>query len=525
VKTTGTRALERLLGKLLRGAAHASPSQQLEAGAERGSVRTLLRLSAMRLTPPRATYARASGPRLTPTLAGATLAAPVRAAARDLSQLVQLTRWALARGGYETAKELAAHVAPRLAELDAAERKAALSLISEIAIAHGEEAQAHALWQTHGLQPPARIRVRLCPETLQQTTLAEAWPECAAPDLYLASALATQGKLDAETAAQRIVERPLAWLQNPELDLLLQQLTRAPYDVQALSRYLRRFGLARCFRQRSQPSLLADLRFAPNLRGANGPRLSVLMAAKNASSTVVYAVDSVLRQSYGNFELLIADDASDDDTPRLLRERYAGDPRIHLFRSLRSQGPYNLRNALLSRAQGELVTFHDADDVSLPSRFARQVALLQKSGQVACVSSWLRIRSDGTPVFFADGHASRLSIVSLLATRAALHSVGPYPSARFGADLDIARRLAQRYGGLPRLREPLLLGLWSSQSLTRSQNAEAFESGYRAPSRRRYSELVFQRDALGADALPAALLERELAQMDNAIAPAPIEPL
>jgi hypothetical protein len=102
--------------------------------------------------------------------------------------------------------------------------------------------------------------------------------------------------------------------------------------------------------------------------------------------------------------------------------------------------------------------------------------------------------------------------------------VGPYPPARFGADLDIMRRLAQRYGELPRLREPLLLGLWSSGSLTRSHQAEALESGYRAPARRRYSELLFRRDLLGAAAFPPALLAAELAHMDNYIEPVAIEP-
>jgi hypothetical protein len=116
-------------------------------------------------------------------------------------------------------------------------------------------------------------------------------------------------------------------------------------------------------------------------------------------------------------------------------------------------------------------------------------------------------------------------MVSLLATRAALRAVGPYPSARFGADLDVLRRLTQRYGEPVRLREPLLLGLWSSQSLTRTREAEALESGYRSSARRRYSELLFRRDLLGAEALPQALLERELGRVDNYIEPAPVTEL
>jgi hypothetical protein len=102
-----------------------------------------------------------------------------------------------------------------------------------------------------------------------------------------------------------------------------------------------------------------------------------------------------------------------------------------------------------------------------------------------------------------------------------LSAAGPYPSAKIGADLDVYRRIVRAHGGesVVRHHAPLLLGLWSEQSLTRSAQQQSLESGYRAPARRRYSELVFRQDLFGTPSLSAAALADELVRMDNYVAP------
>lgn len=524
-----------MLKRLLRQAAQAKAGQRapfaaLDAFVEQPVLRALVRLADWRRARQRA--GRAATPALRLAQAVDVLAPAERFAAAlraiDVSapeaELAR-TRWAFAHGGYETADALALALTPRLSTWPRPARRKALALLSELAIARGAEAEARALWQRHDEAPTPALVARLDPDA--PVTLATAFPALEKPDLYLADRLLRAGQLDPDQLARELLSQPLRWLQQPELELLLHQvkLRADPSDLSSLTRYLARHGLPGGSRAARGADFLHELRFAAPRAEPDGPLVSVLMAARNAAHTLPYAVDSVLNQSHRNLELVIADDASDDDSLALLRQRYGAEPRVRLLASRRAQGPYNLRNALLARARGEFVTFHDADDVSLPSRLARQLAALRASGQVACVSSWLRMRRDGSVVFFGQGGCARLSMVSLLATRTALATVGPYPAARFGADLDIVRRLAQRYGEPVRLREPLLFGLWSSQSLTRSQRSESLESGYRASARRRYSELVFRRELLGADALPAALLQRELERMDNAIEPAPIDTL
>lgn len=165
---------------------------------------------------------------------------------------------------------------------------------------------------------------------------------------------------------------------------------------------------------------------------------------------------------------------------------------MRVFRSASNQGAYNLRNALAKRARGEILTFHDADDFSLPQRIARQVQVLREPGVVACVANWVRVRTDGSFVFHWDQKATRLALASLMLTRAAFEAVGPFRSARFGADLELYTRLTSHFGArrVGRLRAPLLFGLWSPSSATRAPGAESLEDGYRSPARRRYSELI-----------------------------------
>jgi hypothetical protein len=300
-----------------------------------------------------------------------------------------------------------------------------------------------------------------------------------------------------------------------------RSLLGAGTDIRHLRAYLRKLGLPDCERTTTSENFLSDLRFARPRRPRPGPLVTVIVTAYNASATLGYALDSVLEQDHRGLELLVADDASRDDTWRLLNARYAKYAHVRLFRSRENQGPYNLRNALLQQARGEFVAFQDADDLSLPTRLSTQLDVLLRSGAQACVSDWLRIRPDGSCVVFWDGRARRMAVVSLLARRSAFELLGPYPSARFGADLDLLRGFSLRFGAaaIARVRRPLLLGLWSERSLTRSSAAESLESGYRSPARRAYSEWLFQRDASGTlSRVPEDLLR----ETGNFVAPAPL---
>ncbi|HZT15328.1 MAG TPA: glycosyltransferase family 2 protein [Gaiellaceae bacterium] len=119
------------------------------------------------------------------------------------------------------------------------------------------------------------------------------------------------------------------------------------------------------------------------------PRVTVLLAVKDGERYVRGAVESVLEQTYGDFELLVVDDASTDATPQILAS--FSDPRIRVVRNKRNLGQVPSLNLGLAQARGEYVARLDADDACRPERLARQVEQLDADGRVGLVGTWMEI--------------------------------------------------------------------------------------------------------------------------------------
>jgi hypothetical protein len=123
---------------------------------------------------------------------------------------------------------------------------------------------------------------------------------------------------------------------------------------------------------------------------------SVIMPVYNGARYVGAAINSVLRQTFGAFELLIMDDGSTDGTPAIL-DRYAGrDSRIRVFPRPR-QGQIACRNELLQLARNDLVACADADDVCLPDRFEHQFRAMTQDRELWVLgTAMISIKSSGT---------------------------------------------------------------------------------------------------------------------------------
>ena len=226
--------------------------------------------------------------------------------------------------------------------------------------------------------------------------------------------------------------------------------------------------------------------------------VSVIMSSHNAAETVGYAAKSILNQSYGNIELLICDDCSSDGTAQLL-ETLRDDRRVKLFRSKGQQGTYGIRNSLLAEARGSYVTFHDSDDFAFPDRIERQLRYLKEHGATAVVGQWFRVTRDAEFVFSSDHLVARLAVVSLFAPKQVFERFGPYRSARIGADTEFYERLRMTLGteAVRLMASPLMFGLSSATSLTRSPGIEATEDGFRAPARRAYASAAARKRHVG----------------------------
>ena len=115
------------------------------------------------------------------------------------------------------------------------------------------------------------------------------------------------------------------------------------------------------------------------------PKVSVVIKSFNHEKYVVEAINSILNQSFQDFEIVITDDASSDKTADLISS--FKDPRIHLEVSKLNRGISLTMNATLNRARGEYVAILNSDDIALPGRLENQVHYLDLNPQVAAVFS------------------------------------------------------------------------------------------------------------------------------------------
>ena len=130
------------------------------------------------------------------------------------------------------------------------------------------------------------------------------------------------------------------------------------------------------------------------------PKVTVLMSVYNGERYLREAIDSVIGQTFADFEFLIIDDASSDGSSEIIAEYADRDPRVVIFRNNMNMGLTKSLNKGLRIAGGEYIARHDADDVSLPARLEKQVCMLEGQPDVVLVSGNLDL-IDG------DGHVWR----------------------------------------------------------------------------------------------------------------------
>ena len=119
------------------------------------------------------------------------------------------------------------------------------------------------------------------------------------------------------------------------------------------------------------------------------PLVSVLMPVYNAEKYLAASIGSILAQTYGDFELLICDDASTDGSLEIVRS--FDDTRMTLLTNRENLGNAATRNRLIEHASGEYVAVLDADDTAEPDRLARQVDFLERNPEIGLCGSWVNV--------------------------------------------------------------------------------------------------------------------------------------
>lgn len=125
----------------------------------------------------------------------------------------------------------------------------------------------------------------------------------------------------------------------------------------------------------------------------NQPLVSVVVPVFNAQQYLAEAIKSIFNQSYKNFELLVFNDGSTDQSLRVLRS--FSDDRIRLFESKENRGYIYHLNKGLELAKGKYIARMDADDISLPERFERQVALMEQNPGLGVCGTWFESFNEG----------------------------------------------------------------------------------------------------------------------------------
>jgi glycosyltransferase involved in cell wall biosynthesis len=121
------------------------------------------------------------------------------------------------------------------------------------------------------------------------------------------------------------------------------------------------------------------------------PRVSVLMPVFNGEAFLRQSVDSILAQTFRDFELIVVDDGSSDESYSLLAEYAQLDERVKLIRNDINIGIAGTLNNGLRECRGEYIARMDADDVSLPQRLEKQLAFMDRSPDVGLCGALFRL--------------------------------------------------------------------------------------------------------------------------------------
>lgn len=126
------------------------------------------------------------------------------------------------------------------------------------------------------------------------------------------------------------------------------------------------------------------------------PLVSIITPMYNSSGFIEECIDSIQAQSYIHWELWLIDDASTDDTLKVINPFLEKNPRIKFLQNPKNSGTAVARNYGINHANGEFIAFLDADDLWLPQKLQVQVEVMLQTNCDICFSSYYQINEAGT---------------------------------------------------------------------------------------------------------------------------------
>ncbi len=130
----------------------------------------------------------------------------------------------------------------------------------------------------------------------------------------------------------------------------------------------------------------------------NQPLVSVIMPCYNMEKFIAYTIESVQRQTYTHWELIIVDDASTDGTADIVKSLQNQDDRIHYFVKSQHSGIADTRNQCLNKAKGRYLAFLDSDDLWHPEKLEQQLQFMTERKIGFSYSSYDCVDEQGNPL-------------------------------------------------------------------------------------------------------------------------------
>lgn len=142
--------------------------------------------------------------------------------------------------------------------------------------------------------------------------------------------------------------------------------------------------------------------------------VSIITPAYGTQNFIAETIESVIAQTYSDWELLISDDCSPDNLAEVVKSYSIKDSRIKYLKMQKNGGPANARNLSLNNAKGRFIAFLDSDDLWHPEKLEKQINFMKKNDYAFTYTAYQRIKIDGQKYPFINYVPNKIDYSGLL---------------------------------------------------------------------------------------------------------------
>jgi len=221
------------------------------------------------------------------------------------------------------------------------------------------------------------------------------------------------------------------------------------------------------------------------------PKVSIILPTYNRAGFIIETIESIRTQTYSNWELIIVDDGSDDNTEEKIS--HLKDEKIQFIKAGRIGIGGKIKNIGLSNASGEFIAFNDSDDLWHKTKLEKQVAALQEHPEAGfCLTGGYNFRRIDEPVdyFYKKTDGARFDYLfipifksevaifaqALMVRKSCLQVIGPFKEEKSFSDFDFIVSLARDFKGVI-LYEPLLFRRLHNENYINSTWEKSYYEG------------------------------------------------